>query len=87
MSIYDSGPSPKRNENRNKVPPQKANPKDILNDKDLASLVKQIKGGPTTAKEILFDSDKNVIGVLQRNDTPFFLTTAQVKELEKLQGK
>lgn len=82
MSIYDNGPKPRA---RTKTPPQKADAKKIMNDKDLTSLVKQIKGGPTSAKEILYDTDKNVIGVLQRNDTPFFLTQAQAKELQKLQ--
>lgn len=84
MSIYENGSKPRA---RTKTPPQKADPKKILNDKDLASLVKQIKGGPTSAKEILYDTEKNVVGVLQRNDTPFFFTQKQVKELETLQGK
>ena len=83
MSIYENGPKPKAS--RTKTPPQKANPKDIRNDKDLTTLVKQMKGGPKTAKELLYDTDKNIVGVLQRNDTPFFFTQAQVKELKTLQ--
>ena len=83
MGIYENGPKPKAS--RSKMPAQKADPKKIRNDKDLTSLVKQIKNGPKTAKEILYDSDKNVVGILQRNDEPFFLTQAQSKELEKLQ--
>ena len=82
MSIYENGPKPKAS--RTKMPSQKADPKKILNDKSLTGLVKQIKNGPTTAKEILYDSDKNVVGILQRNDEPFFLDKAQTKELERL---
>jgi len=83
MSIYDSGVSP-RNENRTKTPPRKANPKEILNDKSLSMLVSSMKNGPKSVKEILYDTEKNVIGVLQQNDTPFFFTDKQVKEFEKL---
>ena len=82
MSIYENGPKPTQ---RTKTPPQKTNPKKILNDKSLTNLVKQIKDGPKTAKEILYDTEKNVVGVLQRNDEPFFLTISQIKELKTLQ--
>ena len=88
MSIYENGPKTKASKtSRTKTPSQKADPKQILNDKSLTELIKQLNGGPKTAKELLYDSEKNVIGVLQRNDTPFFLTQTQSKELEKLLGK
>ena len=83
MSIYENGPRPK-NKNRTKEPPRKADTKKIRNDKTLTNLVNQISGGPTTAKEILYDTDKNIVGILQRNDDPFFLNPAQTKELERL---
>jgi hypothetical protein len=85
MGIYENGPKPTK-VSRSKTPPQKVNPKQIRNNKDLTTLVQQIKGGPKTAKEILYDTDKNIVGVLQRNDTPFFFTQAQIKELQILQG-
>jgi len=82
MSIYENGPKPKAS--RTKMPPQKADPQKITTKRDLSDLVKQLKNGPTSAKEILYDSDKNIVGILQRNDVPFFLDKPQTKELEKL---
>jgi len=94
MNIYEnskpSSSSAKKYENpikstsRNNVPPQQVVPKKILNDQDLTSLVKKIKNGPSSAKEILYDSEKKIIGVLQRNDTPFFFSPQQIEELRKL---
>ena len=88
MSIYENGPKPKASASRkNKLPSQKADTKQIVNDKDLTALVKQIKKGPQSAKELLYDSEKNVVGVLQRNGVPFFLSQSQIKELQQLQVK
>lgn len=92
MSIYENSGStsapkakPKR-QPKSTSAPQAAKPKSIRNDKDLTALVKQIKHGPKSAKELLYDTSKEVIGVLQRDDEPFFFTDAQVKEFKQLQG-
>lgn len=88
MSIYENGPKPKKvGAKRTNIPPQKVDPKEILNDSKLTDLVRRIPGGPDTAKEILYDVDKNIVGVLQRNNEPFILTKEQSKELEKLLGE
>lgn len=84
MSIYENGPAPKPPKKRTTIPPQKANTKEILNNQDLTLIVQQIKNGPKTAKELLYDTEKNIIGVIQRNDDPYFFDNKQVKELEKL---
>jgi hypothetical protein len=81
MNIYENGISPRK---RTNTPPRKADPKEILNDQSLSALVKMIKNGPTTAKEVLYDTDKNIIGVLQRDNTPFFFTDKQSKDFTKI---
>jgi len=77
MSIYGNSPI---NEKGSKATPVG----DIRNSKELQSVVKLMKKGPSTAKEILFDHDDNVIGILQRNDTPYFFTKEQQKEFLKI---
>jgi len=81
MSIYDSGPSLSK---RGNVPPQSANPKQILIKEDISELVKQIKGAPSTVKELLYDVDKNLIGVIDGQGNPFFFNASQEKEMKKL---
>ena len=85
MSIYENGfnegaPS------KSKRPSQKVDVKKIRNDKDLTSLVKQMKKGPKTAKELLYDTDENIVGVLQRNNEPYLFTEYEVAEFIKIRG-
>jgi len=75
MSIYESSVNEKS---------RASSVKDIRNNKDLTSLVKQMRTGPKTAKEILFDHDDNVIGILQRNDTPYFFSSSEHKDFLSL---
>ena len=90
MSIYENGPSPKsgrgeiKNPLKGNLPPQKVDPKHIMNNRDLTKLVKLMKKGPKTAKEILYDHKKNIVGILQRDDTPFIFTEDQVKEFMRI---
>ena len=83
MSIYENS---KGASNKKSSHPQAAKTKNIRNDKDLTALVKQMKKGPKTAKEILFDSDKSILGVLQRDGEPYMFSDAELKEFLKLQG-
>jgi len=79
MSIYDNMVGETRKVQKSSTPP-----KDIKNSKNLTDIVKQMKSGPKTAKEVLFDHDGNVIGILQRNDEPYFLSPSEKKEFLKL---
>ncbi len=81
MSIYESGAKPTRTPKQTTVP-QKVETGDILNSKSLTEIVKGMKNGPKTAKELIFDSKKNLIGILQRDGEPFFLTQAQIQEIK-----
>ena len=67
MSIYNNDFNEASPSKGNK-PSQKVDTTKIRNDKDLASLVKQMKRGPKTAKEILYDTEENIVGILQRNN-------------------
>jgi len=82
MSIYDNGI--KESVKKNRMPSQKVDTKKILNNSGLSEIVKQIKNGPKTAREILFDTDDNPIGVLQRDYSPFFFNKQQLKEFLEL---
>jgi hypothetical protein len=86
MSIYDNSFTPKERVRTNK-PSQKVDTKKILNDKDLTSVVKRMKNGPKTAKEIIYDIDGNVVGILQRSGEPYLFDDKQVKEFLKLKGE
>ena len=79
MSIFENVPR-----KRTKMPSQKTDPKQILNDKSLTDIVKGIKGGPSSAKEIVYDSDKNILGVLQNSGEPFIFDSKQLAQFTKL---
>ncbi len=81
MSIYDNATSSVREKRTSK---EATSPKKILNDKSLKDIVKQMKSGPKTAKEVLYDHEGNVIGILQRNDTPHFFSSNELKDFLKI---
>jgi hypothetical protein len=81
MSIYESSSTTKKRTNSE----ISKSSKEIRNNKDLTSIVKQMKNGPKTAKEVLFDHVGNTIGVLQRNNEPYFFSQTEVKEFIKIQ--
>jgi len=85
MSIYENGVKSKASP-RTKMPSQKADTKQILNDKNLSKLVKQIKNGPKSAKEIIYDADKNILGVLQQNNEPFMFDKKQLDTFNDIVG-
>ncbi|MCK5536495.1 MAG: hypothetical protein KAI79_06690 [Bacteroidales bacterium] len=77
MSIYNS-PSPRTSQYNSSQ-----SPKDILNDKDINSLIKKIKPS-LSAKEILYDYNKELIGVLRRNNKPYFFNEEERKKFVRL---
>ena len=89
MSIYENSTDIKtkatKRDNKGE-PSQKVDPKKILNDKSLSDLVKQMKStkGLNTAKEVLYDSEENIVGILQRNNSPYLFNEKEQKEFLSL---
>ena len=86
MSIYDNGFGSTKSQRRAKqgAPSQKVDTSKILNDKELTGLVNKMKKGPKTAKEILYDSDENIVGILQRDNLPYLFSDSEAKEFIKI---
>lgn len=80
MSIYDNGGS----NPRAKGPSQKVDVSKILNDKNLTKMVQQMKRGPKTAKEVLYDTDENIVGILQRDNSPYLFSDAEQQDFIKI---
>ena len=86
MSIYENSFETKAKKRGNKGSSDKVDPSKILNDKDLTNVVKQMKSskGLKTAKEILYDTEENVVGILQRNNDPYLFSDKEQKEFLNL---
>jgi len=63
-----------------------ADTKAIRNDKDLTSTVKEFDRSIGGAKEILYDHEKNIIGILLRSGEPYFFSEKQSKDFTKFIG-
>lgn len=63
-----------------------ADTNNIRNNKDLTSIVKSFDKSLGATKEILYDHDKNIIGLLLRSGEPHFFTEKQSKEFAKFIG-
>ena len=83
MSIYENRDTDtKATKRANKGSSDKVNPNKILNDKDLTKVVLQMKStkGLKTAKEILYDTEENIVGILQRNNDVYLFDEKEQKE-------
>ena len=76
MGIYDSI--------KNQINQIKSLPKKLLGDRNLKKVVKKMKDGPKSAKQILYDFNENIVGILQQNDEPFIFSEPQIKEFVEL---
>ena len=85
MSIYDNGFSTTKSQRRARSGnPTKVDVSKVLNDKDLTELIKKvIPKFKSSAKELLYDTDGDIIGFLTRKDTPYFFTDKEQKEFLK----
>lgn len=88
MSIYENGYDTTKSQKRqsNKGPNLKVDTKKINNDKGLTEIVKQMKTakGLKTAKEIIYDYNENIVGILQRDNTPYLFDDKELAEFIKL---
>lgn len=95
MSIYGNGIITKKSviEKKETTPKEKLRPshknseqtkaastKDIRNDKDLTALVKEFDSSIGGVKEIIFDHNKSIIGLLKRSGEPHFFSEKESKE-------
>jgi len=56
----------------------------VIGSKKLKDLVKLMKNGPKSAKEILYDSGEHYVGILMQNDEPYLFDEKQIKEFTNL---
>ena len=63
------------------------NPKKILNDKDLTTLLKNTTGFKSTAKELLHDVEGEVLGVLQKDGDVYLFSDKEFKEFTNYKGE
>lgn len=85
MSIYENSGNDvktKAKKRANRGNSTKVDTSKILNDKALTLLVKEMKStkGLKTAKEILFDTNENIVGILQRDNSPYLFSSKELKE-------
>lgn len=99
MSIYDNGnigskkvdekrKAPKRdtkprNTAKTSNQTKSANVKNIRNDKDLTAQVKEFDPKIGAVKEIIYDHDKKIIGLLKRSGDPHFFSEKESKDFTK----
>ncbi len=85
MSIYENRETKYQKRDKGN-PSQKVDPSKILNDKELTKMVIQMKTakGLKTAKEILYDTDENIVGILQRNNSPYLFSDKEEKEFMEI---
>ena len=85
MSIYDNNFNEEA-PSKSKKPSQKVDVTKIRNDKDLTSLVKQMKTAKKlkTGKEILYDTDGDIVGILQRNNDVYLFSMKEQEEFLSL---
>ena len=83
MSIYDNITETKATKRKSGGNQQKVDPSKILNDKNLTEIVKDtIPNFKTSAKEVLYDMDGDIVGVLQKDGNPYLFDDTEVKHFK-----